>query len=124
MSKTIYLLGIFIAALFGWGSLIIVIYKLSPFLSTKLAFSLFYSSLFISLSTSLALVGYFLRILRHKYEIYFSHITVSLRQGVLLSVMICVAVFFQSMRVLTWWDGVLLLLLAVFIEFYFMGRKV
>lgn len=123
MYYSIYILSIFIAALFGWASFIIVLTKLSPYESAALALTFFYVSLFTALTATFGLIGYYIRVWIYNNEIYFSHITTSLRQGALLSSMTCVAFVFQRMRVLTWWDGLLLLTLIIFIEFYFMMKE-
>jgi hypothetical protein len=124
MTYSIYLFGIFIATLFGWASFIVVLNKLSPITSTAIALIFFYSSLFFALTTSFALVGYYIRMWLNRNEVYFSHINISLRQGALLAVVVCLSLGFQSMRVLTWWDAMLLLILALFVELYFMGKDV
>ena len=124
MSYPLYLIGIFIAAVFGWSSWIVVINKLSPFYSPMYALTFFYLSLFIALTSTLGLLGYFVRVWINKNEVYFYHINIALRQGALISAMVCVAIMFQRMRVLTWWDALLLLMLVGLIELYFMGREV
>lgn len=123
MTYFVYILSIFFAALFSWASWIIVIFKLSPYESPGLAIFFFYASLFIALTATFALLGYFFRRYIYSNEIYFHFITTSLRQGALLSSITCMALVFQRMRVLTWWDGLLLVTLALFIEFYFMTRE-
>lgn len=122
MIHNTYLLSIFIATVFGWASWAVVINKLSPFTSPQLALSLFYSSLFVALTGTLTLIIYYLRAWLNKGEIYNAHLNISLRQGVLLSAMICIAIGFQRLKVLTWWDGLLLLAIVLLIEFYFMAR--
>jgi len=47
----------------------------------------------------------------------------SLRQGCLLSGMVCMGLAFQRLRVLTWWDAGLLLVIVLLIEYYFMNRE-
>lgn len=122
MIHNTYLLSIFIATVFGWASWAVVINKLSPFTSPELALSLFYSSLFIALAGTLTLIIYYLRAWLSKGGILNAYINTSLRQGVLLSAMICIAIGFQRLKVLTWWDGLLLLAVVLLIEFYFMAR--
>lgn len=123
MNFSVYILSIFLAACFGWASFGIVVTKLSPYESTVLALSLFYTSLFVSLTTTFALAGFYTRRWAYNNEIYFHYITTSLRQGGLLAAMCCTALIFQRMRVLTWWDGLLLVTLMVFIEVYFMTKE-
>ncbi len=122
MIHNTYLIGIAIATFFGWASWLMVVYKLSPFSQPTLALSLFYSSLFLALAGSFALLFYALRTWANKREIYNVHLNISLRQGILISAMIIVGLGFQRLRVLTWWDGLLLLAIVLLIEFYFMSR--
>ena len=117
-----YLLVILIATVFGWASWAVVINKLSPFTTPQLALSLFYTSLFIALTGTLAIIIYYIRAWLNKGEISNTHINIALRQGVLLSAMICIGIAFQRLKVLTWRDGLLLLFIVLLIEFYFMAR--
>jgi hypothetical protein len=118
-----YILAILIATVFGWASWIVVINKLSPFTTPELALALFYTSLFVALAGTLSLVIYYLRAWLNKVEIHNVQLNTSLRQGVLLSAMINTAIAFQRLKVLTWWDGLLLLAIVLLIEFYFMARS-
>ncbi len=123
MIHNTYIIAILIASFFSWASFIVVINKLSPFSQPALSMSLFYSSLFIALAGTFALAFYFLRVWSNKKEIYNVHLNTSLRQGVLLSVVVVVGLAFQRLRVLTWWDGLLILAIVLLIEFYFMSRN-
>ena len=122
MFKNTYLLSIIIATIFGWASWGVVIKKLSPFTSPELALSLFYSSLFIALTGTFALLIYYLKALLNKGRPHSVQMNVAIRQGILISAMIVVALAFQRLKVLTWWDGLLLLFIVLLIEFYFMSR--
>jgi hypothetical protein len=123
MSHSTYILGIFIATVFGWASLAVVINKLSPFTSPELSLSLFYASLFIALTGTISLFIYYLRAWLNKGLITNVHLNISLRQGFLISSMLCIGIAFQRLKVLTWWDGLLLLAIVLLIEFYFMSRE-
>lgn len=118
-----YLLSVVIATVLGWSSWGVVITKLSPFTSTGLALSLFYTSLMLALTGTFTLINYYVRISLSKGEIYNVQFNTSLRQGFLLSAMVCLALAFQRLKVLTWWDGLLLLAIVLLIEFYFMARE-
>jgi hypothetical protein len=122
MIHNTYLTAILIATFLSWASWFVVLYKLSPFSQPVLALSLFYASLFIALAGTFALIFYFLRVWANKKEIYNVHLNTSLRQGVLLSAMIIIGLAFQRLRVLTWWDGILLLAIVLLVEFYFSSR--
>lgn len=122
MIHSVYLTGILIATFISWASWLVVVYKLSPFSQTTLALGLFYSSLFIALTGTFALFFYFLRTWANKKEVYNMHLNTSLRQGGLISAMVVTGLGFQRLRVLTWWDGILLLAIVLLIEFYFSSR--
>ena len=96
---------------------------MSPFLSGALALTFFYSSLFLAVMGTFALIFYCLRLIIQKPENINRPLNASLRQGALLSVMICVGLAFQRLRVLTWWDALLLLMIVLMIEFYFGSRS-
>ncbi|MBN2306647.1 hypothetical protein JXD20_01565 [Candidatus Peregrinibacteria bacterium] len=122
MIHSTYITAILIATFLSWASWFVVLYKLSPFSQPVLALSLFYSSLFIALAGTFVMLFYFLRVWVNKKEIYNVHLNTSLRQGILLSAMIIIGLAFQRLRVLTWWDGILLLAIVLLIEFYFSSR--
>lgn len=123
MPHAYYLLSIFIATILGWASWLVVINNLSPFMSGYLALTLFYSSFFIALTGTFSILNYYLRITVSKHKKYFQHINTALRQGSLLSLMIVVGLVFQRLRVLTWWDALLILIIVLLIEYYFMARE-
>ncbi len=118
-----YILGIVIAALLGWVAFAVVVFRLNPYSSSQIALPFFFLSLFIALSATLSLAGFYIRVIFYKHEIFYNHINVSLRQGLLLALGICGLVTLQMLRTLTWWDGLLLLLIIFLIEFYFMTRE-
>ncbi|MBU0705914.1 hypothetical protein KJ657_03690 [Patescibacteria group bacterium] len=122
MIHNTYITAVFITSALGWASWFVVVYKLSPFSQPTLGLSLFYSSLFIALAGTFALLFYFLRVWTNKKEIYNVHLNTSLRQGTLLSIMVIIGLAFQRLRVLTWWDGILLLAIVLLIEFYFSSQ--
>ncbi len=123
MTHAYYIIGVFVISILGWTSWIVVINKLSPFMSGSLALGLFYASLFIALTGTFSILNYYLRISLSKGKNYFQHLNTALRQGSLLSIMVCVGLIFQRLRVLTWWDALLILIIVLLIEYYFMSRE-
>lgn len=123
MTQKNYLIIIAIIATIGWSSWVLVINKLSPFSTPGISLSLFYSSLLIALIGSISLMMYYLKISLDKAKGRAETLNISLRQGTLLSIMIIVGILFQRLKVLTWWDGLLLLAIILMIEFYFTSRE-
>jgi hypothetical protein len=100
----------------------LVITKLDPFMSTGLSLALFFVSLFFALTSTFTIAGFYLRVWFNKNEIYYDHINVSLRQGILLTLIALGSLMFQLLGVLTWWSGLLLIGAITMIEFYLVAK--
>ena len=122
MTSRSYLLGIFTTALLGWAALTIVFYRLDPFISTALAIPFFFAALFLALTGTLTLIGFYGRVWFRRGEIYLQHISIALRQAVLLTIAVEVALAFQILRILTWWDGILIAAAVGLVEVYFSSK--
>jgi len=123
MSHTHYIIGILLAgilSLIGW---FLVLFRLDPFSSTNIALILFFVSLFFALASFFTVMGYYLRVFFNKNEIYYAHILISLREGILFGFFVCIALIFQILRVLTWWNLLLLFLAIMLLEVYFLSRN-
>jgi hypothetical protein len=119
MTHQRYLLIIGIAAFMSWIGWLVVVLKLTPFESTGMALGFFFLTLFLALACSFAIFGFYVRLWLNRNEVYYHHINISLRQGVLLSFLTLGALALQLAGVLTWWTGILLITSIVLIELYF-----
>ncbi len=122
MSSRNYLLGILLIAVLGWSALAIVILRLDPFRSTALAIPFFFAAVFLALTGTLTLAGFYGRVWFRRGEIYLQHISIALRQSVLLTLAVEFALAFQVLRILTWWDGILIAAAVGLVEIYFSAR--
>ncbi len=122
MTSRNYLLGILLTAILGWIALIIIILRLDPFASTALAIPFFFAALFLTLTGTLTLAGFYFRVWFRRGEIYLQHISISLRQAILLTIATEVALAFQILRILTWWDGILIVAAIGLVEIYFSSK--
>ncbi|MCC7432178.1 hypothetical protein IT412_01495 [Candidatus Peregrinibacteria bacterium] len=122
MSHNRYISIIGAAAAVSWLSFYLVYSKLDPFASTGLALALFFISLFFALTGSFTVIGFYLRVWFNRNEIYYDHINVSLRQGILLTLIALGSLLFQLLGVLTWWSGLLLIGVVTMIEFYLVAK--
>ncbi|OGJ46203.1 hypothetical protein A2307_04105 [Candidatus Peregrinibacteria bacterium RIFOXYB2_FULL_33_20] len=118
-----YLCWILLAALLGWASVILVIYRLDPFESTNLAIVLLFISLFIAFTPSFAFIGFLIRKKIHHNEIFYSHINIALRQGLLLSICGLSCLFLLLINALTWWSGLFIVLFITLIEVYISSQE-
>ncbi len=117
-----YLITIGLTAALSWAAWIIVILKLDPYESTGVALGLFFVSLFFALIGTFTLLGFGLRRWVGKQEVYYHHLTVSLRQGFLLSFCTVLSIALLMLGLLTWWNGLLLVTVAVLIELYLTSK--
>lgn len=118
-----YVLALLITSVVSISSLYLVLTRLDPFADETIALPLFFISLFFSLSAVLSLLGYGLRILFYRDELFLNHFNVSLRQGLILGVCISALMGFQLMRTLSWWNGLLVLLISFLLEIYFVAKE-
>lgn len=116
-------------AFVGWTSFILVITRLSPctgpgitslcYSTSTLALILFFLSAFFAFTASFTLLGFALRFWLHRYEMYLDHLTTSLRQGMLLGFVALGELGLLLLGALTWWSGLLLVMIIILLEFYF-----
>ncbi len=111
-----------LTALSSWAGWLLVVNKLSPFDNMELALILFFITLFIALACTFTVIGFYFRLWLFKNEIFYKHINVALRQGIFLAIIAVFALVFQMLMVLNWWSGLLLITIAVLLEFYFSAK--
>jgi hypothetical protein len=117
-----YISIIAFSGILAWIAWIVIICKLSPYESMGMALTFFFITLAIALSCTFTVFGFYFRVWLFKNEIFYKHINIALRQGIILSLIVVFSLVFQMMKVLTWWSGFLLLTIAVLLEFYFSSR--
>lgn len=123
MTLKAYLWGMKISAvlsLIAWG---MVVYYIDPEEAGIFGQVLFYLSLFLALTGVFAL---FFTAIRKKIidqETAFFYLGTNFRQGLLIALLAVVVLIFQSFRILTWWDGLLLLAGIFLFELYFLLRS-
>jgi hypothetical protein len=110
------------SGLFAWIAWLLVVFKLSPFESMGLSLAFFFISLFIALSSTFTVIGFYFRLWLFRNEIFYKHINIALRQGIFLSLIAIFCLVFQMLRVLHWWSGFLLIMIALLLEFYFSAK--
>ncbi len=117
-----YISYIGFSALVAWVSWLLIIFKLNPYGSMGLSLAFFFITLLIALSCTFTVLGFYFRVWLFKNEIFYKHIGIALRQGIFLSLISIFCLVFQMMRLLNWWSGLLLVVIAVLLEFYFSAR--
>jgi hypothetical protein len=93
-----------------------VITQVQPNKNDILMITTFFISLIVWLGSLIAYTIYSNRVRRDNREIIFAHIQPSIRQGFLISSTIAMLLFLQLIRVVTIWDAILVVLVAVLFE--------
>lgn len=122
MTHNKYISIIGLSGFLSWVGWFLVYDRLNVLTDTGVALSLFFLTLFIALSCTFTVFGFYFRVWLYKNEIFYKHINVAFRQGIFLSLIAIFSLVLQMMRVLSWWSGILLVLIAVLLEFYFSSR--
>lgn len=123
-----------ITSLIGWGSVLLVLTKLEPCTApgeiticksvAALPLALFFISVFVALAATFILLGFVIRSWLHKEEeIYVDHVFISVRQGFLLTACALGALVLQLLETLTWWSGMMLIVITILLELYISRSK-
>lgn len=108
--------------LLGLGGWSLVLYKLDPYETPKLALPFFFVSSFFAFSGSFALILFYLKKWKAKEQLGLKHILISLRQGLLLSFFTEICLALLMMGLLRVWNGLLIVTVMMLIEFYLSGK--
>lgn len=107
----------------SWLAVGLIVWRVDPYSTGMFGHLLFYSSLFFALFGTSAFVGFFTRMLLFKKAVPFAHIGVSIRQGVLLSLLVTNTLLLVGNNLLQWWNGLLLFTGLVMFEGFFQLAK-
>lgn len=106
-----------------WGVFSFVVSLIDPTTTNWLGFTLFYLALFIALSGTIALIGFFLRVVVWKKELVFNLVRVSFRQSFLLSLFMVILLILKSQNLFTWLNLSLLVIIFVIVELVSLSFK-
>lgn len=125
MTLRAYLVLMAIGTLLCWVTWIFVIYNISPLTAGSLGFLFFYISLFLAMVGTISVVGFLIRrLIIQNDEAIFRQIGRLFRQSILVSGLVIVAMIMLGVHLLTWWNGLLLIVLGIVVEgIFFANRK-
>lgn len=107
-----------LATLLAWLGFFIIVNIFDPYQGEIVVFILFYFVLFLATLGTLSLIGFWLRKLwNRKRGIARVMVSESFRQAIIFSLALVVALVLQANRLLSWWNLLLLVLIATIIEF-------
>jgi len=113
---------VLLTTLVSWTGFGLVVNKLDPYATPELALSFFFITLLMSLTGTFALLLFLIKKWRSEDRIYVKHVMISLRQGFLLSACTNICLALLMFGLLRMWNGLLLVILIMLVEFYFSQR--
>ncbi|PIY78796.1 MAG: hypothetical protein COY82_00570 [Parcubacteria group bacterium CG_4_10_14_0_8_um_filter_35_7] len=123
MTLKSYLILMTISTFFCWLAWGVVLFFIDPTQAGFIGLLFFYLSLFLALTGTISLIGFFLRTLILKNEIVFRHVIISFRQAVFFSMVIVGSLFLESKDLFTWWNITFLVLFLTVLEFFFISQR-
>lgn len=117
-----YLWGMRLSTLVAVAAFGLVACYVNPFRDGILGQTLFYISLFFSIT---GLATLFLFWLRRKFannETVYLNVGVSFRQGMLVAFAVTLLFLLQSFRLLLWWDAGLVIAAVLLVELWFLSK--
>lgn len=119
MIKRWILIGILLSFLISFGSFLSIVILTSPN-EGFIFIMLFYISLFISLFSFLFLIIFlFDKITRREI----GDLSVYFRHGLFLTSIIILTLIFQNLKILRWWNLIILFIIFLFIELFFYRKN-
>jgi hypothetical protein len=121
MTLSRYLLTMSIATLICWSLWLCVIFTINPEKTNWIGFTLFYVSIFLALSGTFAIAGFFFRFKIRRQLIAFRSAKEAFRQSFLLATLIVASLILLSRDLFSWLNLSLLLLGLTILEFFWLS---
>ena len=125
MTLRLYLILMSVGALMCWLAWFFVLGSVEPEQAGFFGFLFFYASLFLALAGTFSVIGFLIKkIILKNDQIVFHHVKSTFRQGMLVAGIIILGLILLQIKLLTWWNGILLVLLFAAVEgIIFTNRK-
>lgn len=122
MTLQSYLWGLRIGTVISFAAFCAVIFLTDPLDIGNTAFILFYLTFFLAVSGMSVLVLTWLWQRMAKDMLTLGEVGMAVRQGVLIGLLLTTLVGMQQMKLLLWWDALIVLGVVFLIELYFLTR--
>lgn len=124
MAFRLYLFSLFVTLVVSGGLLILLVFGVDPYQAPAWITFLFYFSLLLLLAAGLSISGFYLKVWASNREVIFAHLLPTLRQSLFISFALVGILFLKQLKVLNWWNCLMLLAAIGLIELFFRARKV
>jgi len=116
LPKSLY--GMIIAALIAIVAIVLIVINFNPSESSWVVFVMMFLSIFILLAGLSIPFFYFYRFKKGTLEVI-NIMPESIMRGLILSVVLTILLIMQTIHVLTWWNGLSVIVIAVILDMYF-----
>lgn len=117
-----FIRGLLVSTLIFGGILLGMTLFLSPE-KGGVVIALYYISFFIFIAGFSTIINFFIRRWWMHNEVVFGNIKSSMRQGTLFSIFLTSLLLLSSMKLLTWWDALIVVFSLFLVELYFKTRS-
>lgn len=108
----------------SWIAVALILTTVDPTNTSIAVFAIFYASMFLAITGVCSIVGFSMRVLILKKQLFLSReVAVSFRQAILFATLSIAGLFLQSRKLLTWWTAILLLLAITVFEIFFISTR-
>lgn len=118
-----YLLVMAVLTVICWGIFWFVANLVDPTATNWLGFLLFYLALAISLSGTIALIGFIFRFITRRDEPAFNLVKVAYRQSFVFSLFIIIILILKSQHLFNWLNLALLIIIFTVLELFLISYK-
>ncbi len=117
-----YLWGLRISAIIMAFTFCVVIFFVNPYNFSTIAYVFLYITLFFFVTSIATLILTKLWYYFIKDEITSIELRIAARQGILLGIVTCILVFLQQVRILIWWDMIIVAVTVFLVELQLLLR--
>jgi hypothetical protein len=123
MGLRLYLFSLYSTLIVALGLWLLVFLNVNPFQAPYWIVGIFYLTLFLFFVALFAIILFYLKVWLTNREVIFSHLMPSLRQSMILALMIVGLLFLEQVGVLNWWVAGLFVIAVAMIELFFRSKK-
>ncbi len=123
MTLRSYIIIMTVLTLVCWGAWIFILFTIDPQVTSLVGLLLFYSSLFLSLVGTSALIGFLVRFVAIRQELVWRHVKEAFRQSFLFALLVVISLVLLSKGLFTWLNLVILVVVLSILEFFMLGTE-
>lgn len=123
MALKLYLFGLISTLVLSFFLWILLLMSVNPFQAPTWIVFLFYLTFFIVFTSVFSLISFYTKVWAGNREVIFLHLGPSLRQASFMSLILTSCLFFEQIKVLSWWVAGMIIIAFGLIELSFRSKK-